>query len=73
MSDAALMLEPDNLATKAWPCRNVGCEAVRVFEGGRPLGLSYREYCDRCGGRFAVTPEDRAIATKMIAATNHLI
>jgi hypothetical protein len=34
------------------------CGLLRVYEGGRPLGLSDRNDCRECGARLAAPPED---------------
>ena len=34
------------------------CGLLRVYEGGRPLGLSDRNDCRECGARLAASPED---------------
>jgi hypothetical protein len=41
---------------RTWICSF--CGLLRVYEGGRPLGLSDRNECRECGGRLAPSPED---------------
>jgi hypothetical protein len=43
-------------AARTWICSF--CGLLRVYEGGRPLGLSDRNECHECGGRLAASPED---------------
>jgi hypothetical protein len=43
-------------AAPTWICSF--CGLLRVYEGGRPLGLSDRNDCRECGGRLAASPED---------------
>jgi hypothetical protein len=43
-------------AAPTWICSF--CGLLRVYEGGRPLGLSDRNDCRECGARLAASPED---------------
>ena len=54
---AASLARPIASETEAtWICSF--CGLLRVYEGGRPLGLSDRNDCRECGGRLAASPED---------------
>jgi predicted RNA-binding Zn-ribbon protein involved in translation (DUF1610 family) len=43
-------------AAPTWVCSF--CGLLRVYEGGRPRGVSDRNDCRECGARLAAPPED---------------
>lgn len=49
-------------AAATWICSF--CGLLRVYEGGRPLGLSDRNDCRECGARLAASPEDWTAITQ---------
>jgi hypothetical protein len=49
-----------------FPCPFLGCNATRIYEGGKPLFFGELDTCPRCDSRIAVTPEEKAFA-KIVA------
>lgn len=58
-------LNEDAATPLAWRCVFLGCDALRIWEGGRPSQFSHLDTCPRCDSRIAVTCADRrdALAT----------
>jgi hypothetical protein len=64
------LARPMEEATPTWVCNF--CSLLRVYEGGRPLGLSDRNDCRECGARLAASPEDWTAIAQHEAGHQHV-